>query len=97
MSVLSRILGRPWLAAILTGFILATSGCISTGTKDQTNPLEHVTLLDGENVRLLEDAGRHTWVKDGHTNTVYVQDGVPLYVVTGDGLLYLMGIDPRGQ
>ena len=51
-------------------------------------------MLDGHNVRLLEDAGRHTWVTDGHTNTVWVQDGVPLYVVTGDGLLYLVGIIP---
>ena len=74
---------------MLTAFTLATPSCRST--KPSVPP---VNMLDGHNVRLLEDAGRHTWVTDGHTNTVWVKDGVPLYVVTGDGLLYLVGIIP---
>ena len=87
----NRHILRLCACAILTASLCVGASCVSTG---KSVP---VVLLDGQNVRLLKDAGRHTWVADGHTNTVYVQDGVPLYVVTGDGLLYLMGIDPGGK
>ena len=79
---------RRCALATVIAFTLLGGGCISTRRSAPT-----VEVLEGEHVRCFREAGRHEWVEGGQTNVLHVGETGPRWVVTQDGLMFLMGVE----